>query len=98
MKAIRVLKFVANRKTPVTAKMVAEHFAIAQSTAATYLRTLYEQGHLTKQQIGKQVIWDTMAVPDDDSDIQPSRSPAIEPPRPVSAYKTSYPHIRGYDD
>jgi predicted transcriptional regulator len=56
-KAERVLKFVRERKRPVLAKDVAKQFALAQSTAATYLRKLHEAGYLTREQIRGQVVW-----------------------------------------
>ena len=101
----RIFKFVLNRKRPVTAAVVAQQFAISQSTAAKHLRSLYIAKHLTKTQTGKQIFWATTSMPvavsDDDIIVQPSRPASIEPTKPiwpVNPFKTSYPHVRGYDD
>ena len=43
-----------------------------------------------------------VAIPDDDIIVQPRRSAPIEPSKPIwpdnPFNKTSYPHVRGYDD
>lgn len=42
-----------------------------------------------------------VAIPPDPPAPQPSRPPADERPKviwPTSTFKTSYPHVRGYDD
>ena len=103
----RVLKFVLNRKRPVTAAVVAQQFSISQSTAAKHLRSLYIAGHLTKTQTGKKILWAEtttsmpVAVSDDNIIVQPRQPAPIEPAKPVwpdNPFKTSYPYIRGYDD
>ena len=117
-KSERILKFVLSRKRPITAAVVAQQFAISQSTAAKHLRSLHIAGRLTKTQSGKKVLWaeDTtsmpVALPREDFIertpepelivVQPRRPAPIEPAKPIwpdnPFNKTSYPHIRGYDD
>jgi len=125
-KLARVLKFILDRKKPVTAKMVAQHFAVAQSTAAKYLRSLYEAKLITREQIGGQIVWAKkagasvpVALPPEvvvrrEPEPEPEPEPEVvevrpsqpapakwEQPKviwPTSTFKTSYPHIRGYDD
>lgn len=109
----RILKFVSDRRRPVTAKMVAQHFAIASSTASTHLRHLHETGYLTRQEIKGKVIWfktgqNPVAVPEELT-VAAEKPIAVPPPAPVkwehpkpmwpvNPFKTSYPNIRGYDD
>lgn len=98
----RVLKFVLNRKRPVTAAVVAQQFAISQSTAAKHLRSLYIAGHLTKTQTGKKILWagttTSMPVAVSDDNIIVHHIEPTKPIWPVNPFQTSYPHIRGYDD
>ena len=107
----RILKFVLQRSKPVTAKIVAQQFLIAQSTAATHLRHLHEAGHITRQQVKKQIVWGKksdepfmpVAVPEASIAVQPRRSTTTqwEQPKPIwpdNPFKTSYPNVRGYDD
>ena len=102
-KQCRVLKFVLNRKRPVTAAVVAQQFSISQSTAAKHLRRLYIAGHLTKTQTGKKILWAEtttsmpVAVSNDNIIVQPPIKPT-KPIWPDNPFKTSYPHVRGYDD
>lgn len=56
-KSERILKFIFQRKKPVTVKIVADHFAIGQSTAGTYLRRLCDEGYITRQEIDRQIFW-----------------------------------------
>ena len=110
-KLARILRFVLERKKPVTAKLVAQQFLIAQATASTHLRHLHEAGYITRQRDKGQVIWgkksDTpfvpVAVPEEAIVVQPRRSTPTqwEQPKPIwpkNPFKTSYPHVRGYDD
>ena len=107
-KTERVLKFVSERKKPVTAKVVAYQFAMARSTAATYLRTLYEFGYLNRDQVKGQIVWSKKLgdEPEDQPVEQVIERPVERPvervaPKavwPTSTYQTSYPHARGYDD
>jgi len=104
----RILKFVLERRRPVTAQMVAQHFAIASSTASTHLRHLHAAGYLTRQEIKGKVIWfkkgqDAVAVPE--IVVEPPAPPPApvkwehpKPMWPANPFKTSYPNIRGYDD
>jgi len=107
MKSERILKFVLSRKRPVTAAVVAQQFAISQSTAAKHLRSLYIAGRLTKTRTGKKIFWAEtttsmpVAVSDDNTIVQPRRSAPIEPAKPIwpdHLRVTSYPHGRGYED
>lgn len=114
-KLARILRFVLERKKPVTAKVVAQQFLIAQATASTHLRHLHEARYITRQQVGGQVFWgrkdaDTeqieappvpVAVSDEPVVVQPRRPTPVEPIKPIwpdNPFKTSYPHVRGYDD
>lgn len=108
-KLARILRFVLERKKPVTAKLVAQQFLIAQATASTHLRHLHEAGYITRQQVKGQVIWGKkgdepfvpVAVPDKPVVVQPRRPAPVEPIKPIwpeNPFKTSYPHVRGYDD
>ncbi len=103
----RILRFVLERKKPVTAKLVAQQFCIAQATAATHLRHLHEAGHITRQRIKGQVIWGKkgdepfVAVSEEPVVVQPCRPTPVELIKPIwpeNPFKTSYPHVRGYDD
>lgn len=104
----RILKFVLQRSNPVTAKVVAQQFLIAQATAATHLRHLHAAGHLTRQRVKGQVIWgkkgkNPVAVSEEPVVIQPRRPTPTqwEQPKPIwpeNPFKTSYPNVRGYDD
>ena len=107
----RILKFVLERKKPVTAKVVAQQFCIAQATAATHLRHLHEAGYITRQQVKGQVIWGKkgdepfvpVAVSEEPAIVESSRPAPVkwEQPKPIwpeNPFKTSYPHVRGYDD
>ena len=103
----RILKFVLDRKKPVTAKLVGQQFCIAQATAATHLRHLHEAGHITRQQVKGKVFWGKqgdepfVAVPEEPVVVQPFRPTPVEPIKPIwpeNPFKTSYPNIRGYDD
>lgn len=113
-KTERVLRFVSERKKPVTAKVVAYQFAMARSTAATYLRTLYEFGYLNRDQVKGQIVWSKQegvmpAEPVVEPPVERPLERQVESPRvverpvpkavwPTSTYQTSYPHARGYDD
>jgi len=116
-KLARILRFVLERKKPVTAKVIAQQFLIAQATASTHLRHLHEAGYITRQRVKGQVIWgrkdaDTeqieappvpVAVSDEPVVVQPRRPTPVdwEQPKPTwpdNPFKTSYPHVRGYDD
>jgi len=106
----RILKFILGRKTPVTAKIVAKRFAIAQSTASAHLRRLCDEGYITRQEIDREIFWTKkegaslpVAVPEPTTPIQPSKPAPVEREQPkviwpTSTFQTSYPHIRGYDD
>lgn len=107
----RVLKFVVGRRKPVTAKLVAQQFLIAQATASTHLRHLHAAGHLTRQEIKGKVVWCKkgedpfvpVAVSEEPAIVEPSRPAPVkwEQPKPTwpeNPFKTSYPHVRGYDD
>lgn len=103
-KTERVLRFVSERKKPVTAKVVAYQFAMARSTAATYLRTLHEFGYLNRDEVKGQIVWSKKLG--DEPEDQPVEQVIERPvervvPKavwPTSTYQTSYPHARGYDD
>lgn len=103
-KTERVLKFVSERKKPVTAKVVAYQFSMARSTATTYLRMLYEFGYLNRDQVKGQIVWSKKLG--DEPEAQPVEQVIERPvervvPKavwPTSTYQTSYPHARGYDD
>lgn len=107
-KLARILRFVLERKRPVTAKVVAQQFLIAQATASTHLRHLHAAGYLTRQQVKNQVIWfkkgqNAVAVPE--IVVEPPAPPPApvkwehpKPMWPANPFKTSYPNIRGYDD
>jgi hypothetical protein len=109
-KSERILKFIFQRKKPVTVKIVADHFAIGQSTAGTYLRRLCDEGYITRQEIDRQIFWAKkegaslpVAVPEPITPVQPSKPAPVEREQPkviwpTSTFQTSYPHIRGYDD
>ena len=114
-KRTRILKFVLERKKPVTAKLVSKQFLIAQSTAATHLRELHNAGYISRKIVDNEIVWGKkdqtrdaappvpVAVPDEPVVVQPRRPTPVEwtPPKPIwptSSFKTSYPHVRGYDD
>lgn len=104
----RILRFVLQRSKPVTAKVVAQQFLIAQATAATHLRHLHEAGHLTRQRVKGQVIWGKKGkapVAVSEVVVEPPAPPPApvkwehpKPMWPANPFKTSYPNIRGYDD
>ena len=114
-KRARILKFVLERRKAIPAKAVAKQFCIAQSTAATHLRELHNAGYISRQIVGKEIVWGKkdqtrdatppvpVAVPDEPVVVKPRRPTPIdwEPPKPIwpdNPFKTSYPHVRGYDD
>lgn len=112
-KRARILKFVLERKKPVTAKLISKQFLIAQSTAATHLRELHNAGYISREAVGKEIVWGQkdptkgaappvpVAVPDKPVVVQPRRPTPVEPIKPIwpdNPFKTSYPHVRGYDD
>ena len=118
-KRARILQFILDRKKLITAKELAKHFCIAQSTAATHLRELNYAGHITRKQIGTQIFWGKHAEvkqPEQKPEQKPVAPVAVpeepvapvrftpddwEPPKPIwpaNPFKTSYPHVRGYDD
>lgn len=114
-KRARILQFILERKKPITAKVVAQQFLIAQSTAATHLRELHNAGYISRNAVKTEIVWGPkdstkdaappmpVAVPDEVIVVQPRRPTPVdwEPPKPIwpdNPFKTSYPHVRGYDD
>ena len=113
-KALKIFEHIRRLKKPVTAHDISVRFHLAQSTSATYLRELHEAGLLTKKRIRSTTIWEVqstslpVAVPDkrvearpvepDEPEIIIRKSEPIKTIWPTNPYKTSYPHIRGYDD
>ena len=111
-KTLRVLNYVSSRKSPMQAKHVAQHFSISQSTAAVFLKKLYDAKKLYRRRIANQIYWSPnpiieekdskadLAVPSKPASVQKVKPTADgRPGWPPSPFKsTSYPHIRGYDD
>ncbi len=106
----RILKFILARKKPVTAKMIAQRFLITPSTAGMYLRRFHGEGHITREEVGREIVWAKkegaslpVAVPEPTTPTQPSKPTPVEREQPkviwpTSTFQTSYPHVRGYDD
>lgn len=113
-KALKIFEHIRKLKKPVTAHDISVRFSLAQSTSATYLRELHATGLLTKRRIKSTTIWEVqstslpVAVPDKRVEVRPVepdeptiiiRKPeSVKPLWPTSSFKTSYPHVRGYDD
>lgn len=102
-KTQRVYEYIQSHKKPVTSSILAHHFCLAQSTMAKHLRKLYEKGFINRDQQKGKIYWSLVAVPPELNKpiFQPTSKPT---PVQVAAFptssfrKTSYPHVRGYDD
>ena len=108
-KAKRVWEYIRDRKLPFEAKNIATHFAITSGSIAKHLTTLHAAGLLSKARKANKVLWTvkheksikepvefkqtTVAVPEQTVE---TRTPSVV--WPTNPYKTSYPHVRGYDD
>lgn len=113
-KTLKIFEHIRKLKKPVTAHDISVRFHLAQSTSATHLRELHEAGLLTKSRFRNTTLWEVkstslpVAVPDkrvearpvepDEPEVVIRQSEPIKPVWPTNPYKTSYPHIRGYDD
>jgi DNA-binding transcriptional ArsR family regulator len=90
--AIKVERYLKDRKTPVTPKQIADYFLYSHATVNKALNDLKQAGKIARTQ---QRTWHIcrMAVP-------PPAAPA--PAEQRAAYDrpmlNSYPHARGYDD
>lgn len=98
----KIRGYLATRKTPPTITELSKHFLIGRTTVGRALRRLEEEGFAKRILDGADQRWTTtqasrserpaepVAVP---KDIRPIKK-AVQP----SAVRTSYPHIRGYED
>lgn len=113
-KTLKIFEYIRKLKKPVTAHDISVRFSLAQSTSATHLRELNAAGLLNKSRFRNTTLWEVkstslpVAVPDKRVEVRPVepdeptiiiRKPeSVKPVWPTSSFKTSYPHVRGYDD
>lgn len=98
--ALKMFEYIKHRKTPVTTDSVGAYFGLARSTVAKRFKELVNAGYLTQTRKGHVTYYSVSSVPvalpeSVDISLQPAAPKTIWP---VSTFKTSYPHIRGYDD
>ena len=98
----KVAKYLQERKKLVEAKTIAIHFLMNKSSITRALQRLEDEDKAVRRRIAKTVYWAwkreedrPVAVSPAVTYIQPSQPTALHRPPPA---KTSYPHIRGYDD
>jgi hypothetical protein len=99
----KVLRFLQERKRPVSANVIADHFLISVVLARRALHFLYACGQAKYRTSplptgGRMSLWTassyTPRVDEQDEPAQPSQSSR----NTVQGSRASYPHIRGYDD
>jgi predicted transcriptional regulator len=98
----KVARYLQERKKLVEAKTIATHFLMAKSSITRALQRLESDNKAVRLRIAKTVYWawkreeaQPVAVPRATTYVQPSQPTPINRPPPA---KTSYPHIRGYED
>lgn len=91
----KIKKYLLEHKTPVDSVFLAKRFLISTTTATHALKKLEDQGFAQRTKFDGRFVWTKrptkdVAVP---KDVRPVYTP-IQPTR----IRTSYPHVRGYDD
>lgn len=107
--AAKLLEYIQGRKTPVTTADVGKYFGLSRSTVANHFLGLTNAGLLAKKRKGNTTYYSAtgasmpVAISDEPIVVKPSRPTPIEREQPkviwpTNPFKTSYPHVRGYDD
>ena len=98
----KVARYLKDRKRVVEAKDIATYFLLSTSVITRALQRLEHEGKAVRQRFGRNTYWSwkreeaqPVAVPRATAYIQPSQPTTFNRPPPA---KTSYPHIRGYED
>ena len=96
----KIKKYLDTHIAPVDTAVLAHKFLVTQGAVAHALKKLEEQGYAQRTKASGRFVWSKVQRPE-----QPVRHVAIPQDfRPVRTtlqsphIRTSYPHIRGYDD
>lgn len=98
----KVREYLSTRKTPPTITELAKHFLLGRTTVGRALRRLEAEGSARRILNGVDQRWTTTQASRSERPAEPVAVPknirpitkAVQPP----VVRTSYPHIRGYDD
>lgn len=98
----KIREYLTTRKTPPTITELSKHFLIGRTTVGRALRRLEEEGFARRIVNGADQRWTTTQETRSERPARPvAVSKDTQPVRttPQSPHiRTSYPHIRGYDD
>jgi hypothetical protein len=98
----KVRRYLLTHKKPPTTTELAKHFLLGRATVGQALRRLEKEGFARRIVNGADQRWTTTQETRSERPAKPvAVSKDIQPVRttPQSPYiRTSYPHIRGYDD
>lgn len=95
---VKIEEYLRTHKTPVTTDELAKRFAVAKATVQVALGQLQGENVAKKIKLGNKVFWQyarlelPVAVP-----TKPAAAPTGAAPQPTDV-RTSYPHVRGYED